>query len=71
MSDVPRTAYAPRYDATPEAELDALAHVYALALQRYEECHANRNAAGVTSTNGDDAMKGSLKHEVRANGSIP
>ena len=28
-------------------------------------------AAGMTSTNGDDAKKGSLKHEVRANPSLP
>ena len=28
-------------------------------------------AAGVTGTSGDDAKKGSLKHEVRANASLP
>lgn len=65
MSD-PRIAYAPRPDTTAEAELNALAGVYRFIL----DCHAKKNAAGVTSTNGDDAKKGSLKHEVRANSSI-
>lgn len=65
MSDT-RITYAPRPDATAEAELNALAGVYRYIL----DCHAKKNAAGVTSTNGDDAKKGSLKHEVRANSSI-
>jgi hypothetical protein len=49
--DNPRIAYAPRPDATPEGELNALANVYRYVL--------NKNAAGMTSTNGGDAMKGS------------
>ncbi len=56
-----RFVYTPRPDATPEGELSALAAVYRLILD-----HAKKNAAGMTSTNGDDAKKGSLKHEVRA-----
>ncbi len=58
--DSPRIAYAPRPDTTPETEVSALANIYKLCLSR------NRNAAGMTSTNGDDAKKGSPKHEVRA-----
>ena len=50
----PRIIYTPRPDATPEGELNALAAVYRIILDRCKE-----NAAGVTSTNGDDAMKGS------------
>ncbi len=57
----PVVAYVPRPDVTPEAEISALASVYKFVL----DCHAKKNAAGVTSTNGDDA-KGSPKHEVRA-----
>lgn len=60
----PAITYAPHPDATPEAELNTLASVYRFVL-------AKKNAAGVTSTNGDDAKKGSLKHEVRAKVSIP
>jgi hypothetical protein len=50
----PRISYIPRPDATPEAELNVLASVYRFILN----CRAKENAAGVTSTNGDDA-KGS------------
>ncbi len=58
-------SYAPRPDATPEGETSALAAVYRLIL----DCHARKeNAAGVTSTNGDDA-KGSRND--RAKKSIP
>ncbi len=56
--------YIPRPDATQEAELNALASVYNFIL----DCRAKKNAAGVTSTNGDDA-KGS-KHD-RARSIIP
>jgi hypothetical protein len=44
-----RVAYAPRPDATPEAELSTLAAIYKLVLNS-----ANRNAAGVSSADGDD-----------------
>jgi hypothetical protein len=47
--------YTPRPDATPETEISALGNVYRFIL----DCHAKQNAAGVTSTNGDDAKKGS------------
>ncbi len=46
----PAITYAPRPDATPEIELSALASVYRIIL----DSHAKKNAAGVTSTNGDD-----------------
>jgi hypothetical protein len=49
-----RIAYASRVDATPRGEIGALAAVYRFVIDR-----ANRSAAGVPSTNGDDAMKGS------------
>ena len=55
MSAAPRAIYTSHPDATPETERSALAAIYKLCLQS----HANRNAAGVSSTNGDDAMKGS------------
>ncbi len=67
MTDNPHIIYTSRQDATPGSEVDDLAAVYAFVL----ECHEKKNAAGVTSTNGDDAKKGSLKHEVRANTSLP
>ena len=45
----PRIAYAPRPDATPEGELNALASIYRFVLDS-----AQKNAAGRTSTNGGD-----------------
>ena len=48
-----RITYAPRSDATPETELTTLANIYRFVLDS-----ANKNAAGMTTTNGDDA-KGS------------
>lgn len=59
--------YTTHPDATPEAELSALAAVYKFVL-------AKKNAGGAGHTTGDDAKKGSLKHEVhevRAEQSIP
>jgi hypothetical protein len=50
----PRITYLPRPDATQEAELNALASVYRFIL----DSSAKKNAAGVTSTNGDDAERG-------------
>ena len=50
-----RIVYKARADATPEAEWSTLATVYRFVL----DCHAKKNAAGVTSTNGDDEIKGS------------
>jgi hypothetical protein len=49
----PRITYVPRPDATQEAELNALASVYRFIL----DSSAKENAAGVTSTNGDDAYR--------------
>jgi hypothetical protein len=49
-----RLTYTPRPDTTPEAEISALASVYRFII----DSHANTNAAGVTSTNGDDAARG-------------
>ena len=63
MTQTPRIVYRARDDATPEAELSTLANVYEYVLDS-----ANKNAAGVTSTNGDDA-KGS-QHD-RASRIIP
>ncbi len=46
----------------PEAFRDARAEAWRFALaclaeNRREDCHANKNAASVTSTNGDDGTK--------------
>jgi hypothetical protein len=51
----PRITYATRQDVTIEGELNALAAVYRIIL----DSRANRHAAGVASTESDDAMKGS------------
>jgi hypothetical protein len=48
-----RIAYAPRPDATPEGELNALASIYRFVLDS-----AHKNAAGRTSTNGDRGRAG-------------
>jgi hypothetical protein len=48
----PQITYTPRSDTTPEAEVSALAAVYRLVIDR-----AMQNAAGVSSTNGDDAKE--------------
>ena len=54
-------SYAPRPDATAEAEVAALSQICKLLLDR----HAHKNAAGVPSTNGDNARKES--NHARAN----
>ena len=51
--DKPSITYTPR-STTPEAEIATLVNVYRFVLDS-----ANRNAAGMTSTNGDGPMKGS------------
>jgi hypothetical protein len=58
----PRLTISPAPGITPEQARDARARAWAFIFQ----CHAKKNAAGVTSTNGDDAMKGPLTHEDRA-----
>ena len=59
----PTVSYALRTDATQEADLNVRAYVYRFIL----DSRAKKNAARVTSTNGDDA-KGS-QHD-RASGTI-
>jgi hypothetical protein len=59
----PRNSYSTAPGITLEEARDVRARAWAFVFQ----CHAKKKAAGVTSTNGDDAMKGSLKHEDRAN----
>ncbi len=60
-----RISYTTRPDTTPEAESATLSNIYSYVLS----C-ANKNAAGVTSTNGDDAMMKGSKND-RATPSIP
>jgi hypothetical protein len=60
----PSITYAQRSDATPEAEVSALSNVYRYVIDR-----VHKNAAGVASTNGDDAMKGSENNGAKT--SIP
>ena len=50
----PAVAYTQRPDTGAERELSALANVYRFVL---DSANRNRNAAGVTSTNGDDAER--------------
>jgi hypothetical protein len=65
MTHTPRIVYRARDEATPEAEVSALANIYRFVLDR-----THKNAPAVTSTRGD-GTKGS-RHEVRANkASIP
>ncbi len=64
----PRITYTPRPDTTPDSEIVVLANVYRLVL---DCCNAKKNTVGAGHTDGDDAKKGSLKHEVRANTSLP
>jgi hypothetical protein len=47
-----RISYLAREDSTPEKESGVLATIYKLVLDS-----ANRNAASVTSTNGNDAER--------------
>ena len=63
----PSIIYVPRPDATPEAELDTLASVYAFVLRCGEARRAEekQNAAGVPSTDGDDT-KGRSVDDFRA-----
>jgi hypothetical protein len=62
-----RTPYSPTANNALHQARDARARAWAFVF----DCHAKENAAGVDSTNGDDAKKGSLKHEFRAKASIP
>lgn len=64
----PRITYTSRPDATSEGEVAVLANVYQFILSRGEDRRTQemKSAPGVTSTKGDDAKKGFLKHEDRA-----
>ena len=57
--------YAPRPDATPEGELNALASIYSFVLDS-----AHKNAAGRTSTNGGDEKERS-RYDSLAKTRIP
>jgi hypothetical protein len=52
--------YIPRNDTSAEMGAAALANVYRFVLDS-----ANKNAAGVSSTNGGDAMKGLRNDRAR------
>jgi hypothetical protein len=54
--------YVPRPDTSPEAELSALCNVYKLIID-----HANKNAAGMTSTNGGDEKERSRNVSLASN----
>jgi len=49
----PTVSYVPRADATPTAELNALANIYRLIVDR----NVQQDAPGVSSTKGDDAKE--------------
>ena len=50
----PKIVYTPRPDATPETEVVALAAVYRFLLfDRNADCHNEKKAPSVTSTDGD------------------
>ena len=61
----PRIDYAPRPDATPEGELNALANIYKFVLDS-----AHKNAAGRTTTNGGDEKERS-RYDSLAKTRIP
>ncbi len=61
-----RIALNPRQDLTAEQARDARARAWVYVFQCWRK---KQNAAGMTSTNGDDAMRGS-KHD-RAKDIIP
>jgi len=62
----PRVIYRQLCGATTETEVSTLANIY-----RYLLNSASKNAPGVSGTKGDNAKKGSLKHDSRAKRSIP
>ncbi len=67
----PRITYVPGASAPPEGEVAVLASVYAFVLRGGEARRAEekKNAAGVTSTDGDDT-KGRSADDFRAGTSI-
>jgi hypothetical protein len=60
-----RITYSERPDVTPETETAVLGAVYRFII----DCHAKKNAATVTSSDGDDPERRS--DEIRAEASIP
>ena len=61
----PRIIYSARADATPEAELGALAAIYSLCLQKHRE---NQKAAGpAPESDSRDAVKESNGYDASAN----
>jgi hypothetical protein len=56
LMNSPHISYAQHPEVSAEAELSALCAVYSIVIKSSQ---AKENAAGVTSTNGDDPMKGS------------
>jgi hypothetical protein len=62
----PRISYYSGYpEISPEMEASVVANIYRFVLDSKD------NATGVSNTGGNDAKKGSLKHEVRARARIP
>jgi len=64
--DKPNITYASRPGATTQTEISALANVYRFVLDS-----ANRNAAGMTSTNGGDAKEERSRNDPRDGRIIP
>jgi hypothetical protein len=62
MIETPRIAYRARNDATPDAEISALAAIYKLCISKHV---VSKNAGGASHTAGDDAMKGSSDDRAR------
>ena len=71
MTDNPAIVYRPRADASPEAELDALASVYKFVLDCSDARRGNEKAEGrLPSPDGRDDAK-EIRNECAANGIIP
>jgi hypothetical protein len=62
--DRPSISYATRPDSTPEAEIATLVNIYSFVLNS-----ANKNAAGVTSTNGGDEKERPKNDSLASNDS--
>jgi hypothetical protein len=61
MSDAPRIVYSPRPDATPEAEISALAAVYSYLINTHNSKKTDECAA--TSDDGDCSTQ--VRRKVR------
>ncbi len=60
-----RITYAPRPDATPETELNALASVYSYILRCGESRRTEEKKGGPATNRPDDVMKGSNDDHAR------